>query len=133
MEGIRGPQVCRLVGISYRQLDYWARTGLAEPSVAPTKGSGYPRLYSLFDIKLLRLIVSLRSIGLSVPALRPLVDRLRILGPEAADPYLLLAEDLVRVIEILSSRDLPSAASLRARLAPVEVPASPEGLESPAA
>ena len=41
-EGFRGPQVCKLVGITYRQLDYWARTGLLRPSIADANGSGHP-------------------------------------------------------------------------------------------
>jgi hypothetical protein len=44
-EGYRGPAVCRIVGITYRQLDYWARTGLVEPSLRRAEGSGTQRLY----------------------------------------------------------------------------------------
>ena len=48
--GFHGPQVCGLVGISYRQLDYWARTGLLQPSVVAAKGSGSRRVYSYSDV-----------------------------------------------------------------------------------
>src|SRR5256886_11942153 len=44
--GFRGPQVCKIVGISYRQLDYWARTDLVRPSLADARGSGTQRRYS---------------------------------------------------------------------------------------
>ncbi|MFE6918918.1 MerR family transcriptional regulator, partial [Streptomyces rubiginosohelvolus] len=43
--GYRGPTACAAAGITYRQLDYWARTGLVEPSVRPAYGSGTQRLY----------------------------------------------------------------------------------------
>lgn len=65
----RGPELCRIAGISYRQLDYWARTGLMQPSLAAAAGSGSQRLYSRDDLvfalairRLLVLGVSLRSI-----------------------------------------------------------------------
>src|SRR5699024_5829520 len=43
--GYRGPIVCKAAGITYRQLDYWARTGLVEPAVRNANGSGSQRLY----------------------------------------------------------------------------------------
>ncbi|MGH3263935.1 MAG: MerR family transcriptional regulator, partial [Trebonia sp.] len=43
--GYRGPTACTAAGITYRQLDYWARTGLVEPSVRAAQGSGTQRLY----------------------------------------------------------------------------------------
>ena len=52
--GYRGPNVCKIVGITYRQLDYWATTGLVKPSVRDADGSGSQRLYSFEDIVLLR-------------------------------------------------------------------------------
>jgi DNA-binding transcriptional MerR regulator len=48
-DGYRGPQVCSIVGITYRQLDYWARTDLIRPSLADAKGSGTQRVYSYRD------------------------------------------------------------------------------------
>ena len=48
--GYRGPQVCKIVGISYRQLDYWARTDLVRPSLADAQGSGTQRRYSYRDL-----------------------------------------------------------------------------------
>ena len=54
--GFRGPTVHKLVGITYRQLDYWARTGLVTPSVRAADGSGTQRLYSFTDVVELRII-----------------------------------------------------------------------------
>ena len=76
-EGYRVPDVCRLVGISYRQLDYWARTGLVSPSVRVAGGSGTQRLYSFRDLVLLRTIKSLLDTGLSLQQIRKAVDFLR--------------------------------------------------------
>jgi len=61
--GYRGPNVCKIVGISYRQLDYWARTGLATPSVQPAMGSGSQRLYSFEDLIELKLIKKLPDLS----------------------------------------------------------------------
>ena len=68
--GYRGPTVCRLVGISYRQLDYWARTGLVTPSVRPADGSGSQRLYSFEDLVELRIIKRLLDAGISLQRIR---------------------------------------------------------------
>ena len=54
--GYRGPTACRAAGITYRQLDYWARTGLVEPSIRPASGSGTQRIYSLCDIVVLKVV-----------------------------------------------------------------------------
>ena len=61
--GYGGPQVCTIVGISYRQLDYWARTDLVRPSVADANGSGTQRLYSYRDLVQLKVIKSLLDAG----------------------------------------------------------------------
>ena len=54
--GYRGPTACNAAGITYRQLDYWARTGLVEPTVRGATGSGTQRLYGFRDILLLMVI-----------------------------------------------------------------------------
>ncbi len=66
----RGPQACRLVKITYRQLDYWARTGLVVPSVEDANGSGSQRLYSYSDLLALKFVKRLLDAGLSLPAIR---------------------------------------------------------------
>src|SRR5438132_7538602 len=75
--GFRGPTVCRTVGISYRQLDYWARTQLVTPSVRDADGSGSQRMYSFNDVVQLRVIKKLLDAGVSLPKIRRAVDYLR--------------------------------------------------------
>ena len=62
-QGYRVPDVCRIVGISYRQLDYWARTDLVTPSVRDAHGSGTQRLYSFQDLVSLKVIKKLLDTG----------------------------------------------------------------------
>jgi DNA-binding transcriptional MerR regulator len=76
-QGFRGPTVCRLVGITYRQLDYWARTGLVTPSVRTAAGSGSQRRYSFGDVVELRIIKRLLDAGVSLQRIREAIDYLR--------------------------------------------------------
>ncbi len=92
-EGFGGPQVCQLVGISYRQLDYWARTGLLRPSLAEAKGSGTKRRYSYRDLLELKVIKRLLDAGLSLQAARRAVGCLREdLGADLASANLVLSD-----------------------------------------
>ena len=75
--GYSGPQVCRLVGITYRQLDYWARTGLLTPTLATAKGSGSKRRYDYTDVLEVKVIKSLLDSGVSLQRARRAVDCLR--------------------------------------------------------
>jgi DNA-binding transcriptional MerR regulator len=75
-EGYRVPEVCTVVGISYRQLDYWARTELVTPSVREAGGSGTQRLYSFQDLVQLRVIKNLLDTGISLQRIRKAVDYL---------------------------------------------------------
>ncbi|MGH8928814.1 MAG: MerR family transcriptional regulator [Acidimicrobiia bacterium] len=75
--GYRAPLVCRLVGISYRQLDYWARTDLIKPSVQDARGSGSQRLYSFSDVVQLKVIKRLLDAGMSLKKIRQAVEILR--------------------------------------------------------
>jgi DNA-binding transcriptional MerR regulator len=75
--GFRGPTVCRTVGITYRQLDYWARTGLVTPSVRDAEGSGSQRLYSFTDVVHLKIIKNLLEAGISLQQIRRAVEYLR--------------------------------------------------------
>jgi DNA-binding transcriptional MerR regulator len=81
IDGYRAPQVCSLVGISYRQLDYWARTGLITPSVRQASGSGSHRLYSFGDVVQLKVVKRLLDAGMSLKKIRKAMD---ILGAELA-------------------------------------------------
>ena len=74
--GYRGPVACSAAGITYRQLDYWARTGLVVPSVRGASGSGSQRLYSFRDILVLRIIKRLIDTGVSLQNIRAAVEHL---------------------------------------------------------
>src|SRR5881392_3401773 len=78
--GYRGPTACNAAGITYRQLDYWARTGLVEPSVRTAGGSGSQRLYSFRDILVLKVIKRLLDAGISLQQIRTAVLHLRERG-----------------------------------------------------
>jgi DNA-binding transcriptional MerR regulator len=80
--GYRGPTACSAAGITYRQLDYWARTGLVEPTVRPAHGSGSQRLYSFRDILLLKVVKRLLDTGVSLQNIRAAVAHLRDRGDE---------------------------------------------------
>lgn len=75
--GYRAPQVCNLVGITYRQLDYWARTDLITPSLQRASGSGSQRLYSFSDVVQLKVIKRLLDAGMSLKKIRQAVEILR--------------------------------------------------------
>ena len=76
-QGFRAPEVCRLVGISYRQLDYWARTDLLKPSLREAQGSGTQRKYSFTDVVQLRVVKRLLDAGMSLKKVRQAMDILR--------------------------------------------------------
>jgi DNA-binding transcriptional MerR regulator len=80
--GYRGPTACNAAGITYRQLDYWARTGLVEPSVRGAHGSGTQRLYSFRDILILKVIKRLLDAGISLQQIRTAVHHLRTRGTD---------------------------------------------------
>lgn len=74
--GWRAPEACAIVGITYRQLDYWARTHLVEPSIASATGSGSVRLYSFKDLAVLRVVKRLLDAGISLANIRTAVRAL---------------------------------------------------------
>ena len=80
--GYRGPTACNAAGITYRQLDYWARTGLVEPTVRGASGSGSQRLYSFRDILILKVIKRLLDAGISLQQIRTAVQHLRQRGTD---------------------------------------------------
>ena len=86
--GYRGPTVCKIVGISYRQLDYWDRTELVTPSVREASGSGSQRLYSFDDVVALRVVKRLVDTGVSLQRIRLAVDELRRRGTSLAEATL---------------------------------------------
>jgi DNA-binding transcriptional MerR regulator len=78
--GYRGPTACTAAGITYRQLDYWARTGLVEPGIRSAHGSGSQRLYSFRDILVLKVVKRLLDTGVSLQNIRTAVQHLRDRG-----------------------------------------------------
>lgn len=88
--GYRGPQVCSIVGITYRQLDYWARTGLLRPSISPAKGSGSQRVYSYADLLRLKVIKRLLDAGVSLQHARRAIEFLRSSGEDLAAANLVI-------------------------------------------
>jgi DNA-binding transcriptional MerR regulator len=78
--GYRGVTACHAAGISYRQLDYWARTALVVPSVRDASGSGTQRLYSFRDIVVLKVVKRLLDAGVSLQNIRRAIEALRSRG-----------------------------------------------------
>ncbi|MEU4119259.1 MerR family transcriptional regulator [Kitasatospora sp. NPDC028055] len=81
--GFRGPTACAAAGITYRQLDYWARTGLLEPSVRTAYPATSQRLYSFRDVLLLKIVKRLLDAGVSLQNIRVAVAHLQ--AAEQAD------------------------------------------------
>jgi DNA-binding transcriptional MerR regulator len=107
-EGYRGTAVVKIVGITYRQLDYWARTGLVEPSVRKATGSGTQRLYSFDDVVRLRVVKRLLDTGVSLQKVRLAVDELQARGRSLADATLVshgesvyLLDDDAQLVDLL--------------------------------
>lgn len=90
--GFRGPTACSAAGITYRQLDYWARTGLVDPTVRSATGSGTQRLYSFKDILLLKIIKRLLDAGVSLQQIRVAIDHLRERGTDDLTQVTLMSD-----------------------------------------
>ncbi|MDR1712022.1 MAG: MerR family transcriptional regulator [Propionibacteriaceae bacterium] len=103
--GFRGPVACRAADITYRQLDYWARTGLVVPEIRTAEGSGTQRLYSFRDLLILKVIKRLIDAGISLQQIRAAIDHLRARG--VADlTQVTLMSDGVSVYECTSDDEL---------------------------
>ena len=103
--GYRGAVACSAAGISYRQLDYWARTGLVEPSIRTASGSGTSRLYSFRDILVLKIVKRLLDTGISLQNVRSAVEHLRARGTEDL-ATLTLMSDGASIYECASADDV---------------------------
>lgn len=103
--GYRGPVACSAAGITYRQLDYWARTGLVAPSVKTATGSGSQRLYSFKDILVLKVVKRLLDAGISLQNVRTAVEHLRKRGVQDLANVSLFS-DGVSVYECTSSEEV---------------------------
>ena len=103
--GYRGPTACQAAGITYRQLDYWARTELVVPTIRTATGSGSQRLYSFKDILVLKVVKRLLDTGVSLQNIRTAVDTLRTRGVEDLAQITLLS-DGTTVYECTSSEEV---------------------------
>lgn len=103
--GYRGPTACSAAGITYRQLDYWARTGLVAPTIRSASGSGSQRLYSFKDILVLKVVKRLLDTGVSLQNIRTAVDHLRQRGVDDLAGITLLS-DGITVYECHSSEEV---------------------------
>lgn len=103
--GYRGASVCQIANITYRQLDYWSRTGLIEPSIRTAQGSGSQRLYSFKDILVVKIINRLLSAGISLQNIRIAVDHLRERGVEDL-ANLTLISDGITIYEVTSPEEI---------------------------
>jgi len=90
--GYRGATACAAAGITYRQLDYWARTGLVEPSIRSAGGSGTQRLYGFRDILVLKIVKRLLDAGVSLQNIRTAVDHLRGRGVTELERITLMSD-----------------------------------------
>ena len=103
--GYRGPTACSAAGITYRQLDYWARTELVVPTVRSATGSGSQRLYSFKDILVLKVVKRLLDAGVSLQNIRVAVDALRLRGVDDLAQVTLLSDGAM-VYECTSSEEV---------------------------
>ncbi len=149
-DGYRGPQVCNIVGITYRQLDYWARTHLIRPSIADARGSGSQRRYSYTDLLELKVIKNLLDAGVSLRSARKAIAYLREQGSDIATANLVLngsqsimvrtgeeivdllrqGQGVLNIVPLAGVKDEVDAAILSLRPPEAPAPARPE--EGPA-
>ena len=92
--GYRAPVVQSITGVTYRQLDYWARTDLIRPSVRGATGSGSQRLYSFADIVIVRVIKRLLDTGISLQNIRTAVALLRERGADDLSTITLISDGM---------------------------------------
>jgi DNA-binding transcriptional MerR regulator len=90
--GYRGATACSAAGITYRQLDYWARTGLVEPGIRTASGSGTQRLYGFRDILVLKIVKRLLDAGVSLQNIRTAVEHLRSRGVTELESITLMSD-----------------------------------------
>lgn len=90
--GYRGHSVVTIVGISYRQLDYWDRTDLVSPSIQTANGSGTRRLYSFRDVLVLKIIKQLLDAGISLTNIRRAMENLKEIGTEDLSTITLVSD-----------------------------------------
>ena len=98
--GFSGTQAAKVVGITYRQLDYWARTDLVRPSLTDASGSGSRRLYSYNDLLELRVIKTLLDAGIKLESVREVFEYLRShVSGDIASAHLVISGNSVVLAE----------------------------------
>lgn len=102
--GYRGPAVCKVTGVTYRQLDYWTTTGLVSPSVRSAEGSGSQRLYSFEDVLQLKVIKQLLNTGVSLQRIRQAIEFVRERG--LSMKHLTLLSDGTSVYAVDDQREI---------------------------
>jgi len=90
--GYRGATACVAAGITYRQLDYWARTELVVPSIKSASGSGSQRLYGFGDILVLKIVKRLLDTGVSLQNIRTAAEHLRSRGVSDLERMTLMSD-----------------------------------------
>jgi DNA-binding transcriptional MerR regulator len=103
--GYGGPTACAVAGVTYRQLDYWARTDLVVPSIRAESEAGTVRLYSFTDLLLLKVIKRLLDTGVSLQNVRTVIDHLRGRGVDDIAQVTLLS-DGETIYEATSSEEI---------------------------
>lgn len=99
VESFSGKRAAEIVGISYRQLDYWARTNLIRPSLADAHGSGTRRRYSYRDLLELKLVKTLLDNGIKLEQARKAFSYVREqLGEDVTATRLMIAGDSVVLV-----------------------------------
>ena len=97
-EGFSGREAADIVGITYRQLDYWARTDLIRPSLADARGSGSRRRYSYQNLVELKMIKTLLDAGQKLERVREAFQYIRELGDDLTSAQLVIAGSSVQLI-----------------------------------
>lgn len=110
VDGFTGPKVCAIVGLTYRQLDYWARTDLIRPSIQDADGRSSTRLYSRRDLMALIVIRKLLDAGVTLQNARKGIEVIREWDGEYGDSCLVLRDDgmciassATRIIDMLKA------------------------------
>ena len=103
--GYRGATACVAAGITYRQLDYWARTDLVVPTIKGATGSGSQRLYGFRDILVLKIVKRLLDTGVSLQNIRTAVEHLRSRGIADLESMTLMS-DGVSIYECASADEI---------------------------
>jgi DNA-binding transcriptional MerR regulator len=140
-EHYSGKKAAEIVGISYRQLDYWARTDLIRPSVTDAAGSGSRRQYSYRDLLELKVVKSMLDAGIKLESVRTAFEYLREnLGEDIASARLVigggravLVRDDAELLDVIKSGQLVMTSLLSLDGVQAEIDAAVRDLNSGAA